>query len=408
MKTMRNHPTTTAVYQPAHPGLFTSKIRAAVKIVFLFSLITISSIVKAQLGDFKFAGTGTCPTQDPAVSSQPSDALFSNFSTVNTRCKEADDVCNHEEWNTGSVIDLAEYHQFSVTANTGYSLLLTSLSFTHFVKDENSGTTQWILRSSIDNYVSNVATGSALEISQTPSINLAGGSFTGINTVTFRLYLINSKNNSNEWTVDDVTLDGSVVKAPADPANPISDSPQCSSPGVTLKADGTPPSGETWYWQTSATGTSTANSAPDYVVTVSGTYYIRSQDNTTLAWSNGAGSITVTVTPDVSVPVFLLGASSTRCEGAGTVVYTATASNATGIAYSLDAASLAGGNTIDGSTGEVTYVSGWTGNSTIAVRAAGCNGPTTSSHSVTTIAAVGTPVFSSGASSFTLPGEQEQ
>ena len=72
---------------------------------------------------------------------------------------------------------LAEYHQFSITANAGYSLLLTSLSFTHFVKDEGSGTTQWILRSSIDNYASDIATGSALEISQTPSINLTGGKF---------------------------------------------------------------------------------------------------------------------------------------------------------------------------------------------------------------------------------------
>ena len=114
-----------------------------------------------------------------------------------------------------------------------------------------------------------------------------------------------------------------------------------------LTANGTPPAGETWYWQTSATGTSTANSASTYIVTTSGTYYIRSQDNTTLAWSAGAGSVTVTVTPDVSTPTFLLGANSTRCDVAGTVTYTATAANSTGITYSLDAASIAAGNTID-------------------------------------------------------------
>ena len=178
----------------------------------------------------------------------------------------------------------------------------------------------------------------------------------------FVFILINSKDDGNEWTIDDVSLFGSVTSTVATPPNPISDSPQCSNPGVTLKADGTPPSGETWYWQTSATGTSTANSAAtNGVVTTSGTYYIRSQDNTTLAWSNGAGNITVTVTPDVSIPVFLLGASSTRCEGAGAVIYTAAASNTTGISYSLDAASIAGGVTIDGTTGEMTYVAGWIG-----------------------------------------------
>ncbi len=100
---------------------------------------------------------------------------------------------------------------------------------------------------------------------------------------------------------------------------------------------GSAPAGETWYWQTSATGTSTANSAASYNVTASGTYYVRAQDNTTLAWSNGAGSITVSINPDVTAPVFDEGPSSTRCQGAGSLTYLATASNATGITYSLDA-----------------------------------------------------------------------
>ncbi|MCO5230462.1 MAG: tandem-95 repeat protein [Chitinophagales bacterium] len=92
---------------------------------------------------------------------------------------------------------------------------------------------------------------------------------------------------------------------------------------------------------------------------------------------------TVTVTPTVSSPVFNLGASSDRCSSAGTVSYTATASNSTGITYSLDASSIAGGNSINSSTGVVTYVATWSGTSTITASAAGCNGPVTSTHSVT-------------------------
>ena len=105
---------------------------------------------------------------------------------------------------------------------------------------------------------------------------------------------------------------------PADPANPLSDSPACSVTGVTLTANGAAPAGETWYWQTTATGTSTANSAATNLVTVSGTYYIRSQDNTTLDWSNGAGSVTVVVMPIVGTPVFSLGATTTRCQASAT------------------------------------------------------------------------------------------
>ncbi len=85
-----------------------------------------------------------------------------------------------------------------------------------------------------------------------------------------------------------------VNPTPANPGNPISDSPQCATPGVTLTRTGTPPGGETWYWQTSPTGTSTANSGATFNVTTSGTYYIRAQ-GAGGCWSLGSGSVTVVV-----------------------------------------------------------------------------------------------------------------
>jgi hypothetical protein len=96
-----------------------------------------------------------------------------------------------------------------------------------------------------------------------------------------------------------------------------------------------------------------------------------------------SGSTTVTVTPTVGVPVFTLGSKSNRCQGAGIVTYDATATDALGYIYSLDAASLAGGNSINAATGTVTYVIGWSGLSIITVSATGCNGPTIATHTVT-------------------------
>ena len=258
--------------------------------------------------------------------------------------------------------------------------------------------------SSIDNYASNIATGSSNDNKQTPVVTLPAGSFSGINTVTFRLYITTIKDDQTFWMIDDVILDGSVITLPSDPSDPTSDAPQCSNPGVTLTATGSAPAGETWYWQTTATGTSTANSGSTFVVTTAGTYYIRSQDNTTLAWSAGAGSVTVTVTANVSAPVFALGANSARCQGANTVSYTATAANSTGIIYSLNAASLAAGNTINAATGDVTYVAGYVGTSVITASAAGCNGPVTATHSVVTNPSVTTPVFTLGATSTRCQG----
>jgi hypothetical protein len=106
---------------------------------------------------------------------------------------------------------------------------------------------------------------------------------------------------------------------------------------------------------------------------------------------------TITVTPNVAVNAFSPN-TSTRCQGAGAVTYTTTGSNSTGITYSLDATSLTGGNTINSSTGQVTYASGWSGTTTITASAAGCNGPATATHVVTITPTVGTPAAISVAS----------
>ena len=67
------------------------------------------------------------------------------------------------------------------------------------------------------------------------------------------------------------------------------------------------------------------------------------------ACGNGTVSANYAITVNVSVgtPIFILGATSTRCMEAGSVTYTATATDNTGITYSLDGASETGGNTIN-------------------------------------------------------------
>ncbi len=106
--------------------------------------------------------------------------------------------------------------------------------------------------------------------------------------------------------------------------------------------------------------------------------------------TNGCGGgpvspdYTITVLPPLGIPVFTLGTSSERCQGAGMVTYTASADNTTGMTYSLDAVSLAGGNTIEMTTGSVTFTSDWTGISTITATAEGCPSPLAADHTVTT------------------------
>ncbi len=140
-----------------------------------------------------------------------------------------------------------------------------------------------------------------------------------------------------------------VNPAPSVPGNPISNSPQCTSPGpgVTIARTGAPPAGITWYWETTPTGTSTANSGGTYNVTTSGTYYIVAQNNTTGCWSLGTGSTSVIVNtlPNAAVtPSPTIGATGVCYGGSGAsdLLSWAAVSNATSYDIYFGAGSLSG------------------------------------------------------------------
>ncbi len=76
-----------------------------------------------------------------------------------------------------------------------------------------------------------------------------------------------------------------------------------------------------------------------------------------------------------------------RCGDADVISYTATASNAAGIGYSIFSSGGVGtAPTIDPVTGAVTYAADWRGTSVITASAAGCGTPTSASFTVNTVA----------------------
>ncbi|MFZ4059439.1 MAG: proprotein convertase P-domain-containing protein, partial [Ferruginibacter sp.] len=138
-------------------------------------------------------------------------------------------------------------------------------------------------------------------------------------------------------------------------------------------------------------GSATTTTLTPSTSTIGTFYYYCVVTNSNGCRDTSAVSGSLTVTPTVGTPAFTLGATSTRCQAAGSVTYGATAANTTGITYTLDAASLAAGNTINATTGEVTYVAGWAGAAIITASAAGCAVPVTAIHTATTTAII-TPV----------------
>ncbi len=160
-------------------------------------------------------------------------------------------------------------------------------------------------------------------------------------------------------------------------------SPYCSGTGTASVTS----SGTTGGSYSSASGLviNSSTGSVNLATSTAGTYTV----TYTVSAAGGCSLYTttnnITITPKVSSLSFAAGSSSTRCQGAGTVTYSAIANNTTGISYSLDATSLAAGNTINSSTGAVTFVSGWSGSSTITALAGGCT-PLTAVHTATTSA----------------------
>jgi len=110
---------------------------------------------------------------------------------------------------------------------------------------------------------------------------------------------LRARNNTTGCWGNDRVINYTIIANPAAPATPTISSNTCGD--KTLTRD-TPTIGITWYWQgTNPSGTSTVDFAPTYNVSVSGTYYLRARDNTTLCWSSSTSAI-VTINPLPSLP----------------------------------------------------------------------------------------------------------
>lgn len=106
-----------------------------------------------------------------------------------------------------------------------------------------------------------------------------------------------------------------IVDMPSDPPVPVQDpaAPTCTA-GTDLSVPGTPNAGEAWFWQTSASGTSTANpvSGP-YTVFQNGTYFVRTYNATFNLWSVNSTSVTVSNIPVAVAPPAPVAAASPAC-----------------------------------------------------------------------------------------------
>ena len=144
---------------------------------------------------------------------------------------------------------------------------------------------------------------------------------------------------TRQIVLDNISWTSNNICATPNPTGTITATQNCGNTSLTYSA----PSASL-YWQTSATGTSTANAttAP-YTVSSNGTYYVRAFDGT--CWSSGTVSQAVTVVNPISISSQPTNQSVTT---GNTATFLVTASNAAGYQWQVNTGS--GWNDIAGAT----------------------------------------------------------
>jgi hypothetical protein len=165
-----------------------------------------ASALGTQIGLYEFTAAAACPVTAVSVTTQPSNAVFSDYTSTGTSCSAAGNVFNNNGWNTTPTIDLGEYNEFSIQANDCSTLDLNRIIFTHRISG-SGGTPTWTLRSSVDNYTTDIATGTPLTTDKTDTVNLPAA-FDALTQVSFRFYITNMGATGSTWRNDNVRVIG--------------------------------------------------------------------------------------------------------------------------------------------------------------------------------------------------------
>ena len=165
-----------------------------------------------QLGIYQFAGTLDCATQDVAATNTSSNWTFSDFTAQGNTCASGGGIFNRSDWNQTAFINLNQYNEFSITGANCNNLNLSKLALNHRTSS-TGGTPTIFVRSSIDNYATNIDT---IASSWNGNVMLADtislpATFANVSSVTFRFYVINQATSGSTLRMDNVSLWGNTI-----------------------------------------------------------------------------------------------------------------------------------------------------------------------------------------------------
>ena len=189
---------------------------AGANITFTLGALSVTSsnfnIPVPTLGTYAFAGT----TGSLAATGVAANVTLGNIALTGINQNSA--VSNvfsggPSSGNWGSVFSNTRYLEFTITAVDGFRF--TAADFIMDVWRTSAGAGNYTVRSSVDNYASDLATGS-LTTSQTSisRISLSSASFANLSSVTFRIYGWGG-GSTGDFRVDNIIVRGTVQAGPA-------------------------------------------------------------------------------------------------------------------------------------------------------------------------------------------------
>lgn len=202
----------------------------------LACLFTANELKSQTLGIYEFTGSGVCPHVNTAVTAQPVNAVFSDYSSVNTTCTASNDVFNNKAWNSATSVDLSEYNEFRITPGECFRLNLVSLGFDHKL---STGTADWHVRTNLDHFAADVFAGVSTAAQSTATLSFPA-QFAATDTLIVRFYITGIAIGTTTWRQDNVTVTGTVnaispvdyyVDSDGDGFGTGPGIPMCSDPG---------------------------------------------------------------------------------------------------------------------------------------------------------------------------------
>jgi hypothetical protein len=177
--------------------------------------------------DFENATTPAAPSTNPTNGTATSVSVnasqtISYFTGVGGGTGKA---ISTTEFPNSTTLDVNKYLEFGITPNGGFNVNVSEISFQ--IQRSSMGPTAWIIRSSVDNFTTNVASNSAAIptnfVQNTSGLLSSNMSLQSVSSgIVFRLYGISAPNTGGNIRVDNLTIAGTITPANNNPLITVS------------------------------------------------------------------------------------------------------------------------------------------------------------------------------------------